>query len=240
MSLGKPEAWGELLLDGMPGVGLLDDLQVSRWAEDGPPSDTPTPAGRPGGSFTPPSRLALPLVQLECGLGLPPGLDDLGLDLSDGAFVGDAAASARSHPTSSDLLESLQLDAAAFGKPSSGTPSGSGSDSPVVLPLVHGAAAPSPSPLRSCVGLGHNRASPATSESEAPEGDAGGRGGGGGAASGQPGSRQQMSEEEKRLVRAGPAVSALPAGLRTAYVAAAALPACAHVLDAPACISTCP
>ncbi|EFN52810.1 hypothetical protein CHLNCDRAFT_138475 [Chlorella variabilis] len=169
------DTWGELLLDGLPNVGLLDDLQ------------------------------------LDCGLsdvGLPPGLHDLEcLDLDDLGAAGGGAA-----PASSDLLESLQLDA--FSHPASSSdarhsPSDSGSDSPVVLPLVGAApAAPATGPRQGTPPRGAD-ASPATSESET---NGGGRSGspaaatsqrgaqaGGAAAAQQP--QRPLSEEEKRLAR---------------------------------------
>ena len=201
----------DLLLDvELPGVGLLDDLQV-RWAEL-------AAGGRCTHPFqyvrAPPhthSASPRPPLQLDCGLDgsqLPPGLDDgLGLGVSGGA--------AGAHPAASDLLESLQLDA--FALPGScgshGSPSGSGTDSPVALlpptDLAALAAAPGPSqrPRRS------GGASPATSESEnRGAGAARGRSGspasaataqraGGGAAAPSAGVQQYATEDEKRLVR---------------------------------------
>jgi hypothetical protein len=152
-------------------------------------------------------------LQLDCGLDasqLPPGLDDgLGLGVSGGA--------AGAHPAASDLLESLQLDAFALAGSggSHGSPSGSGTDSPVEL-LLPGdlaalAAAPGPSqrPRRTA------GASPATSESENNgAGVARGRSGspasaataqraaGSGDVAPPVGAGQQYStEDEKRMVR---------------------------------------
>ena len=125
-------------------------------------------------------------MQLDCqlppGLGGLEGLGDLG-GLGGGAAAGP--------PASSDLLESLQLDAfsqplsstGAGGQPA-GSGSGSGSDSPVVLSLgtqpvppaaapflpaaAAGAAPQAPAgQLRSLCDAGGEGASPATSESEA-------------------------------------------------------------------------
>ncbi|KAL4440222.1 hypothetical protein ABPG75_003223 [Micractinium tetrahymenae] len=218
--LPSEEAWGDLL-DGLPDVGLLDDMQVDCLLEDAV---------------------------------LPPGLDpldglDLGLDPVDAAALGapsalgtGATASAGSHP-SSDLLESLQLDATPFaelanssGAGHSPNSSGSGSDSPVAMlgtglaahpPLAAAAqqlAEASPPP---------SRASPATSESEnngqpqrgrSPAGihattsgaagvSAGAGASGAAAATAQhlqqqqqqqqllPANRQHITEEEKRLAR---------------------------------------
>lgn len=140
-------------------------------------------AGLTFGHFAGPTPCCSPLPpsQVDCLLGdavLTPCLDpldglDLGLDPMDAALLGaGAAASAGSLPASSDLLESLQLDATPFAEPagSSGaghSPSGSGTDSPVAMlgaqlqPPLSAAAQQLVS-----VGAGPSRASPATSESE--------------------------------------------------------------------------
>lgn len=179
------DGWGDLLLDGLPDVGFLDDLQLD--------------------------------------LGLAAGLDDLdclGLDLSPSVNAGGGTAT--HDPAGSDLLESLQLDAGAFDQPvgSSGarhSPSFSGSDSPVVLPLlgpapppaVAGAATATAGVQQSVLHtFGHgNGASPATSESEnngmartaSPAAVASQRM----QASGSQGQQAQrpLTEEEKRLAR---------------------------------------
>lgn len=172
---------------------------------------------------TQPALPASPL-QLECGLDvsqLPPGLDDgLGLGVSGGA--------AGALPAASDLLESLQLDA--FALPGStgshGSPSGSGTDSPVALlppadpaALAQPAAAgPSQRPRR-----GGGGASPATSESEnngararsgspASAATAQRAAGSGGAAGATAGGQQMATEDEKRLVRGGQSVMYMDGG----------------------------
>jgi hypothetical protein len=219
MSSGPPDEWGDLLLDGpLPDVGLLDDLQVSSQAastgaaQKGPnfvqlcaaSNPLPTCPGRP-----PPFQLGFGLMEPELPPGLE-GLDCLGLDLGGGS----AAAAA---PSSSDLLESLQLDAAGFAHPqsSSGTrhsPSDSGSDSPVVLPLVGGGVpAPNGAPRGGAAppvgGPLDGQASPATSESEnngrgrsgSPAVGSAQRGGtADGGAVGKP--NRPLTDEEKRLV----------------------------------------
>lgn len=189
-----------------------------RWAPAGPPAAgcTETRACRP--AHAPPCAPWLPLLlQLDC-LGdpqLPPGLEGLdGLGLDFGAGSGGAGGD----PATSDLLESLQLDASAFSHPASsagghGSPSGSGSDSPVVLPRMVPADPAAPQPATSAAaaaafGLApaadRTRASPATSESEAPGQAARERSnspvGGAGAAHAAQAGQRMTAEEEKRLV----------------------------------------
>lgn len=179
--LPSEEAWGDLL-DGLPDVGLLDDMQV-RWGVLQPADRRPA-AVLLFGHFAEPTPPAAPFpAQVDCLLGdavLPPSLDpldglDLGLDPTDAALLGTgASASAGSHPASSDLLESLQLDASPFAEPASSSGaghspsgSGSGSDSPVVMlsaqlqpPLAAAAQ------QLAAAGALPSRPSPATSESE--------------------------------------------------------------------------
>lgn len=200
----------DLLLHGLPGAsaGLLDDLQVRRR----PAAQVPAaPAHEASPTHQPPSLpLLFPLPQLDCGLagleGLE-GLGDLGLD-----------------PATSDLLDSLQLDASPFAPPAFSTgghrasPSGSGSDSPVALQLGVLADPLAPVPATSAAaaaafglaaapaGRGScGRGSPATSESENNGQAARGRSGSpaGGSAAPLQGGHEASADEEKRLVSLG-------------------------------------